>query len=81
MACTFCRDPLFHDWLQSLSQRARDDSDAFMPNEAGAKAFITTACGIESRNELDTDPQATERFHRLVRAPFVAWREARHADE
>lgn len=74
MACTFCRDPQFHDWLETLA--AADGKPAWKATESGAKAFITTACRVTSRSDLDTDPAAGRRFHKLVREPFLAWKEA-----
>lgn len=68
MACVFCRDPEFQGWLASRAGADRKD-------EAQAKAFILTACGVASRNDLDTNPAAAERFHELVRKPFLAWKE------
>lgn len=72
MACTFCRDPAFHAWLESML--------AALPgppiNEAGAKAYILHVCGVASRSDLDTDPAAARRFHQFVREPFIAHKRA-----
>lgn len=70
MACVFCRDPKFHEWMKHL-----DGSD-FPFDEHDAKAFILVACNVTSRNFLDTNPVATERFHEHIRKPFNAWKEA-----
>ena len=61
MACTFCADPLFHEW----SGMATDDA---------AKYFILSACRIDSRKKLDTDKEAGDRFHSHIRIPYMAWR-------
>jgi hypothetical protein len=71
MACVFCRDPAFLRWLGTLGP-----TDGYVFREASAKAFILTLCEIESRNDLDTNPDAADRFHRLIRAPFLTWKEA-----
>lgn len=71
MACVFCRDAFFKEWVRR-SHRPIGST----VTEADAKDFILTACGIESRNELDTNSEAAERFHALVRVPFLAWKEA-----
>lgn len=68
MACTFCRDPQFRQWM------TREGPSI---NEARAKEIILGVCGITSRNALDTDPAAAERFHELVRKPFLEWKEQR----
>lgn len=70
MACVFCRDPLFKEWIRKQSPIGTHI------NDEGAKAFILSLCQVASRNELDTDPAAAERFHRLIRSPFMAWKEA-----
>jgi hypothetical protein len=77
MACVFCRDPLFWRWLEELAA-AGGTPGIF--DEPKAKDFILTICEIESRNELDTNARAAADFHQLVRAPFVAWKEARDGD-
>jgi hypothetical protein len=77
MACTFCRDPQFCAWLEHL---AGETGDGVKFDEAAAKEFILTACGIESRNELDTNARAADDFHRIVRVPFLEWKEARDGE-
>jgi len=70
MACTFCADPMFQDWLNTFGDGPRVDT------ETDAKVIICEMCGIDSRKELDTDKFAATRFHTLVREPFLAWRAA-----
>jgi hypothetical protein len=81
MACTFCRDPLFHRWLNVLDAEAHErDQAPFEPTEEFAKDFILTLCGIDSRNELDTNKIAAYRFHNLIRGPFVTWKAQQRAE-
>lgn len=68
MACIFCRDPEFHRWLSETAGLPK-------PRDGQAKAFILRQCQVESRNDLDTDPDAAQRFHDLVRKPFLEWKE------
>lgn len=75
MACVFCKDPQFWSWMADL------DCDGTQFDEVSAKAFILAACKIKSRNELDTNPRAADLFHRLVRAPFLAWKGGDHVDD
>lgn len=70
MACVFCRDPKFFEWMQEL------DGKGSVFVEKDAKTFILVACNVTSRNFLDTDTEAAERFHEYVRKPFLAWKEA-----
>jgi hypothetical protein len=73
MACVFCKSTDFQAWLTELDQIIHPGDQAI--NEAGAKEFILAICQIDSRNELDTNAGAAERFHTLVRLPFLAWKE------
>lgn len=78
MACVFCRDPSFQRWA---GERARAERYLFMAcdmrndSEAMAKLFILAKCVVTSRNELDTNPEAAQRFHDHIRVPYLAWRE------
>lgn len=72
MACIFCRDPDFWRWLEVLA--AADGKPQWKATEAGAKAFILSRCAVDSRNDLDRDPAAAERFHNLVRKPYLEWK-------
>jgi hypothetical protein len=73
MACTFCRDPMFWRWMEEMAQQAGlEKSEDF--DEESAKVFITATCWIKSRNELDTNPDAAEKFHRMIRLPFIEWK-------
>lgn len=75
MACAFCREPAFHAWMRALAEPLAPNRPAENYGEEAAKAFILSLCEVQSRKELDTDPLAAARFHQLVRAPFVAWRD------
>lgn len=68
MACIFCREPSFQEWLASLAAPSVPFTDEM------AKEFILTACQVDSRNDLDRDPAAAQRFHDLVRKPYLAWK-------
>lgn len=69
MACCFCRDRQFWAWIREL------DGTGFDFDERDAKSFILIVCGVKSRNELDTNPEAAKLFHDQVRTPFLAWKE------
>lgn len=78
MACTFCRDKQFHAWMEAMARVAglSASTPAAAFDEQSAKVFILASCGIESRNDLDTNAEAAARFHAQVRLPFVTWRDA-----
>lgn len=67
MACTFCADPKFWEWADKRSEEV-------IEGESGAKQFILDMCGVLSRKELDQHQTAADRFHKLIRLPFMAWR-------
>jgi len=74
MACVFCRDAQFLAWLNHLAVLGGEPEGLAPATEADAKEFITTLCGVTSRNDLDRDPAAAQRFHELVRLPFLEWK-------
>lgn len=69
LAVQWCQDERFQEW--AYNQNAHDQ------NEAGAKQFICETCGIESRKELDTNPEAADKFHRLIRIPYSKYLEGK----
>lgn len=68
MACKFCADPDFQDWLNTFGDGPTVNT------ETDAKVIVCEMCGIDSRKELDTNKYAATRFHTLIREPFMAWR-------
>lgn len=40
-----------------------------------AAEFIRVACGVDSRRELAQRAGAAERFHNIIRKPFLSWKE------
>lgn len=63
LAGIWCHDPEFWKWLET-------DPDNACHSAQGAAHCLYAICGIESRVELDNDPAAAERFHRLIRGPY-----------
>ena len=70
LAGMWCNDPEFWKWLET-------DPDNCAPNEHGAALCLYALCEIESRAELDHDPIAAEKFHRLIRGPYSKYLIAR----
>jgi hypothetical protein len=78
MACVFCRDKQFQDWaIREAAERSHLAFGGKLPGkgESMAKAFILHVCAVSSRNDLDVDAAAAQRFHELVRKPFLEWKE------
>ena len=66
-AAIMCANPTFHRWLQSQGVPV-STADA-------AAQWMRSRLNIQSRTELDTDPEAEQRFHTLIRKPFRDWQE------
>lgn len=69
------RDPQFRAFVSQYMVPPRE------PTVDEAAAFIRTACEIESRRDLLTNPVAVDRLHRFIRRPFVAWRDQQHQSQ
>lgn len=63
LAGQLCQNPQFQEWCEVESADA-------------AAEWVRRTCGIESRSELDHDTGAANKFHQLVRLPFLDWRGA-----
>jgi len=63
LAGMWCNEPEFWRWLET-------DPDNACHSAHGAAACLYAICGINSRAELDHDPVAAEKFHRLIRGPY-----------
>lgn len=82
MSCIFCREEAFQEWVRAqAAERRIFFVGGRLPgrSEMMAKAFILHECEVKSRNDLDRDEAAAQRFHDLVRKPFLEWKEARDA--
>lgn len=66
LAVQWCKDPMFWRWTDTISAYA-------VESETGASNLIKSICDIDSRKALDTDPAAAERFHRLMRGPYIEY--------
>ena len=63
LAGMWCADKTFHSWLGIYDVAAGDP-------EGRAALRLYEECEIQSRRQLDHDPAAAERFHRLIRGPY-----------
>ena len=66
LACQWCKEPEFWRWLESAYYRCSSEDQA--------KAAVLMICRISSRKELDTSRDGAERFHTLIREPFMCWK-------
>jgi len=78
LACKWCDDKEFLNYLLNADLHAKVItppiliSDPVLPDEYAKKTILFT-CGIKSRKELDTNPEAAERFHKYIRIPYAAY--------
>ncbi len=70
-AVRYCEMPEFQEW-----RKRRGDLNL---TEEGAKATILWDCKIESRKELDANPEAAALFITKVRTPFMKYMRERKA--
>lgn len=63
LAVQLCKNPEFQNFIE-------------VESEVAAAEHIKAECQIESRAELDTDPDAAKLFHSKFRVPFLAQRGA-----
>lgn len=64
-AAAICKDNDFWSWATARQ---------FEPvnSEESARQFMLSHLGIQSRSEIDRDPEVAERFERLIVTPFNA---------
>lgn len=72
LAGMWCNDTDFWVWLNYERGYA-----GRVGSPHAAALALRSACGIDSRVELDNDPAALERFNKEVRHPFMKWMQAR----
>ncbi|PZQ77981.1 MAG: hypothetical protein DI563_02005 [Variovorax paradoxus] len=72
LAGMWCADPDF--WL-FLNMNFPNDTPVQSVNDAAMS--IRVYCGIESRAELDHNPDALHLFNQHIRFPFMKWMQAR----
>jgi len=71
LAGQMCQNPEFQAFAVPYMTSSQNAEDL-------AADWLRTTCGIESRAELDHNPQAAACFHDKVRKPFLEWKEGRN---
>ena len=62
MAGSLARDPVFQEWVHSFQL-----NDELPVDETTAADFIRITCGVQSRSELASSPDAQQEFRKLLR--------------
>jgi hypothetical protein len=75
LAGQLCHQAAFCEWLcdafPSAFQAAVAESSG--NKEEAAAIVIRKLCGVESRAEIDSNQEASTRFHRLIRIPYATY--------
>lgn len=66
-AVQWCKEPEFLAWINSVTHNgvfwhAQTHEDA--------REFVCEMCDVQSRKELDTNPEAARKFNQLIRGPY-----------
>lgn len=78
MAAMWCKDPVFLNWLRMFHLVACDEvidelEDRPCSGEDLAARVVRDLCGVVTRRDLDTNPDAAKKFHELIRRPYLAY--------
>lgn len=80
-AAMLCQDKAFHLYLDRRRRHKQGLSEAQLPdgthNTDDARDWLCAACKIQSRAELDHDPQALATF-RTIRQRVGHWKNRQH---
>lgn len=74
LAVRWCQDDDFYRWYE---MPPHSKLHGVFRSELDAKEFICETCGIQSRKELDHNPEAADKFHRLIRIPYMKYLEGK----
>lgn len=76
-AVQWCKEPEFADFISRAYYQVFPGGESRTPvvptdgsQEVFAKFAVQRLCGIESRKELDTNPEAARKFNQLIRGPY-----------
>jgi len=81
LAAQWCKDAEFQRWLWDAHDGTVDAVINAMPAAPAAEfgdatttdvaaRVVRMLCGVQSRRELDTNPNAGRSFHKLIREPY-----------
>jgi hypothetical protein len=76
-----CREPDFQEFVRAVTKRHTLNED-YKTEETHAAVFVRQKCGIESRAELDHNPEALEKYKILVEGPYIRyWTQRQHGHQ
>lgn len=76
-AAMMCMSPLFHKFLsETVTVGGEFKPPEYFDENDNAARYMRWRLKIESRAEMDRNQRVAENFHKLIRIPFVQWRQA-----
>jgi hypothetical protein len=69
-AVQWCKELEFQDWISCKALDDRVVTGSCPISEDAARRLILLYCEVESRKELDTNPEAARKFNQLIRGPY-----------
>ena len=64
-----CKEPNFLAWLYGRYKAQWSATEGESSEEVAAN-LVRALCGVESRAELDSNPEAAAKLHQLIRKPY-----------
>jgi hypothetical protein len=74
VAAMLCKNEGFWQYVREVSSDQWKMDYKHLDDENLAREFMLCEMSISSRAELDKDPVLAERFHDVIRRPFLEWR-------
>jgi hypothetical protein len=70
------RAQLISNWLALRCKEPKFWAFLKVEDEPSAAQQVRTRCEVKSRREFDTDSEAAERFHSIIRKPYITYLES-----
>lgn len=70
LAGMLCADADFQAWIEAGNRQLAERAPFELSGADLAAHLVRSICGVESRAELDHNPEAARRFHDVIRKPW-----------
>lgn len=71
LSIRWCKSNTFREWVETV------DKIKATITEEDAREYILKTCGCGHRRDLDSIPACAQRFHSMIRDPYMAWLESK----
>jgi len=72
-AAMLCKDHDFHAFINEDIEQTDDFLNKKVQGEQGAREWMCNRLGIQSRAEIDSNPDIERQFHDGIRVPYLEW--------